>query len=187
LTRDLSTFASANQEFIFGDQAILPCLQKPFSRGTVLINSTSPFDPPVIDPRYLSNPLDLALLVAGFKYARAIRATSALQSISVQETYPGPTTQTDNQIEEFIRGGLATENHHGGTAAMLPRDLGGVVDSNLRVYGVQGLRVVDASIMPLLPAAHLQATVYGIAEKVSMVTSNPFSTFFSDFKKERCR
>jgi len=165
LTAELSTLSSANQEFIFGDQAILPCLHKSFSRGTVLINSTCPFDSPVINPRYLSNPLDTSLLVAGFKYARAIRATRALQGIGVHETYPGPTVQTDGQIEEFIRAGLNTENHHGGTAAMLPRNLGGVVDSELKVYGVQGLRVIDASIMPILPAAHLQATVYGIAEK----------------------
>jgi len=60
-----------------------------------------------------------------------------------------------------------TENHHAGTAAMLPRDLGGVVDPELKVYGVQGLRVVDASVMPMIPATHLQATVYAIAEKVS--------------------
>jgi choline dehydrogenase-like flavoprotein len=110
-----------------------------------------------------------------------MRATRALQEIGVQETFPGAAVQTDEQIENFIRSTLATENHHGGTAAMIPRHLGGVVDSGLKVYGVQGLRVIDASIMPTLPAAHLQATVYGIAEKVSFLpeftlsSSSPFN------------
>lgn len=77
--------------------------------------------------------------------------------------------QTDEQIEEFIREGVDTLHHHGGTASMLPRELGGVVDSSLRVYGVRGLRVVDASILPMPPAAHLQATIYGVAEKVRLL------------------
>lgn len=70
----------------------------------------------------------------------------------------------ESQIEAFVRGGVDTENHHAGTASMLPRELGGVVDSKLRVYGVEGLRIVDASVMPMIPAAHLQDTVYAVAE-----------------------
>lgn len=124
---------------------------------------------PVIDPRYLSNPLDLYTLVAGFLYARTIRATPALQAISALEVYPGSSVSSEDeaQIEAFVRGGIDTENHHVGTAAMLPRELGGVVDSELRVYGVEGLRIVDASVMPMIPAAHLQGTVYGIAERAA--------------------
>ena len=71
---------------------------------------------------------------------------------------------SESQIEAFVRGGLDTENHHAGTASMLPQELGGVVDSKLRVYGVEGLRIVDASVMPMIPAAHLQDTVYAVAE-----------------------
>jgi len=154
-------------EFIFDDSAILPALHQPFSRGTVLINSTSPFDSPVIDPRYLSNPLDLALFIAGFNYTRTIRNTNAMQAINVVETYPGDSVMTSEQIEVFVRTGVDTEHHHAGTASMLPRELGGVVDPQLRVYGLEGLRIVDASVVPMLPAAHLQATLYGVAEKVS--------------------
>ncbi|KUJ09818.1 alcohol oxidase [Mollisia scopiformis] len=167
LTSDISSSTVAYMEFIFGDNTILPALHQPFSRGTVSINSTSPFDNPVIDPRYLSNPLDLALFVAGFEYARKIRGTAAMQEINVTETYPGASVMTSEQIEEFVRGGVSTEHHHSGTASMLPQELGGVVDSKLRLYGVEGLRIVDASIVPMVPAAHLQATLYGIAEKAA--------------------
>jgi hypothetical protein len=181
LTSDISSSSIAYLEFIFDDSAILPALHQPFSRGTVLINSTSPFDSPVINPRYLSNPLDLNLLVAGFQYARTIRGTKAMRSISVIETYPGTSVTTVEQIEEFVREGVDTEHHHAGTASMLPRKLGGVVDPELRVYDIEGLRIVDASIIPMLPAAHLQATMYGVAEKVSpwhsasfLALSNPY-------------
>jgi choline dehydrogenase-like flavoprotein len=75
--------------------------------------------------------------------------------------------QSDEDIEEFIRETVNTLNHHVGTASMLPREMGGVVDSELKVWGVDGLRVVDASIIPTLPASHLQTSVYAIAEKVS--------------------
>lgn len=167
LKSDLSSSSIAYLEFIFGDRAILPALHQPFSRGSVLINSTSPFDSPVIDPRYLSNPLDLDLFVAGFQYVRTIRDTKAMQAIDVVETYPGASVMTSEQVEEFVRSGVDTEHHHAGTASMLPRELGGVVDPELRVYDVEGLRIVDASILPMVPAAHLQATLYGVAEKVS--------------------
>ena len=85
------------------------------------------------------------------------------------EVYPGASvsSEDESQIENFVRGGVDTENHHAGTAAMLPQELGGVVDSQLRVYGVNGLRIVDASVMPMIPAAHLQDTVYAIAERAA--------------------
>jgi choline dehydrogenase-like flavoprotein len=167
LNRDFTSSVAATMEFIFGDTIIIPGLQHPFSRGSVRINSTSPSMPPIIDPRYLSNPLDVASLIAAFKFARTIRATKALQEVSVIEVYPGPGVQSDEEIEEFIRGSVNTLNHHGGTASMLPREMGGVVDADLKVWGVDGLRVVDASIIPMLPASHLQTSVYAIAEKVS--------------------
>jgi choline dehydrogenase-like flavoprotein len=92
-----------------------------------------------------------------------------MQAIETVETFPGDAVETEEEIEAFIRGeeGVQTLNHHAGTAAMLPRQLGGVVDPELRVYGVRRLRVADASIVPILPAAHLQDTIYAVAEKAA--------------------
>ena len=170
LTQSLSSPFTAMLEFAFDDSILLPGLQQPFSRGCVHIRSTSPFDSPIIDQRYLSNPLDRLVLVQGFLYTRKIMGTQALKDIHGIEVFPGeeavPSSDL-NKIEEYIRGSVDTLNHHGGTAAMLPRELGGVVDPQLRVYGIKGLRIVDASIIPLLPAAHLQDTVYAISERAA--------------------
>lgn len=152
-------------EIIVGDTIIAPALQLPFSRGRVSISSTSAFDPPLLNPNYLSHPIDLLQLAIAFNYTRIMRTTPSLQSISFIESYPGQNITSQAQIEHFLRETIVSENHHVGTASMLPRKLGGVVDARLRVYGVKGLRVVDASVIPMLVAAHLQGTVYGVAEK----------------------
>ena len=82
--------------------------------------------------------------------------------------------QTDSDFRTFVESNYLPVFHPIGTAAMLPRSFGGVVDSNLRVYGVQGVRVVDASIIPIQLSAHLSSTVYGIAEKVCQASLNIF-------------
>lgn len=79
---------------------------------------------------------------------------------------PGANLTSNEALEEYIPSESRTFYHPSGTCKMGPRGLGGVVDDQLRVYGVQGLRVVDASVIPKLPAAHLMATVFAIAEKV---------------------
>lgn len=161
---------------------------RPFSRGSVKVscrcpdsvdcfwltfvqlNSSRPFDPPLIDPRYGSNPVDLDVLLASIVYNRQVLATTSMRSLQPLQLNPTPNA-TDQQILEFIKANVQTEFHPSGTCAMLPLELGGVVDPQLLVYGTQNLRIVDASIMPVIPASHLQAVVYGIAEKVG--TSNP--------------
>jgi len=165
LTRDLSATNTSHLEIIVGDGVIVPALQQPFSRGTIRLNNTSAFSAPLINPRYLSHPIDLLQLSAALNYSRVMRATQALSEVGMVETYPGPNITTPAQIAEFIQQAALSENHHVGTASMLPREYGGVVDEKLRVYGVGGLRVVDASVIPMLVAAHLQASVYGVAEK----------------------
>ncbi|KAH0270777.1 alcohol oxidase, partial [Aureobasidium melanogenum] len=140
---------------------------RPFSRGSVKLNSSRPFDPPLIDPRYGSNPVDLDVLLASIVYNRQVLATTSMRSLQPLQLNPTPNA-TDQEILEFIKANVQTEFHPSGTCAMLPLDLGGVVDPQLLVYGTQNLRIVDASIMPVIPASHLQAVVYGIAEKVGI-------------------
>ncbi|KAI9815357.1 MAG: hypothetical protein M1832_005495 [Thelocarpon impressellum] len=138
----------------------------PFSRGTCYIDSPNPFVPPLIDPRYGSNPVDLRILVEALKFNRRILATDAMVELQPAQFVP-PADADEDELMEVVKNGIRTEYHPSGTCAMLPKDQGGVVDSHLRVYGTQNLRVVDASIFPLVPAAHLQAVVYGVAEKMT--------------------
>ncbi|KAI5251943.1 hypothetical protein E4T42_03795 [Aureobasidium subglaciale] len=129
------------------------------------LNSSRPFDPPIIDPRYGSNPVDLDVLLASIVYNRQVLETTSMKLLEPLQVNPR-LNATDQEVMDFIKDNIQTEFHPSGTCAMLPLDLGGVVDPDLLVYGTQNLRIVDASIMPLIPASHLQAVVYGIAEKV---------------------
>jgi hypothetical protein len=167
LTSSLISEESATLEIIFNDQVLLSGLEAPFTRGSITINSTSVFSSPIIDPNYISNPLDIQILTAAIRYTRTILQTKAFASLNPVELVPGSDQDSDEEIEAFIKSGLGSLSHHCGTASMLKRELGGVVDERLNVYGIKGLRVVDASVMPMIPAAHLQSTVYAVAEKVS--------------------
>ena len=151
-------------------------LLHPLSRGTVNLDLTaaSPEDAePRVDYRTLSNPVDEAVLVEFVRFARRYFRETSLARYGPVEVGPGADVTSDAGLVAFVRTVLAPTQHHPvGTAAMLPRRLGGVVDDRLRVYGVAGLRVVDASIMPTLPGANTCQTVYAVAEKVR--TSPPF-------------
>ncbi|KAG7284227.1 hypothetical protein NEMBOFW57_010591 [Staphylotrichum longicolle] len=136
----------------------------PFSRGSVHINPADPQGKPVIDPKYLSNEYDQKALVEAAKFARQIANTEPIKSAWTAETEPGPAVQTDAQWLAFVRQAMGSFYHPTGTCAMLPREKGGVVDADLRVHGTTNLRVVDNSIIPIIPSAHIQTAAYGIAE-----------------------
>lgn len=109
--------------------------------------------------------MDLELLLAAILFNRQILATDSMQVLEPQQMSP-TLNATDDEIMTLIKDNIATEYHVSCSCPMMPLSLGGVVDPNLLVYGTHNLRIVDASIMPLVPASHLQAVVYGIGEKV---------------------
>ncbi|KAK2035178.1 GMC oxidoreductase [Colletotrichum zoysiae] len=144
--------------------------QKSLSRGTVTINTTDtdPAVPPVIDFGVLQNPIDLNVAILSVKAFRKFWNSPTLSVREVAEVVPGANVTSDEAIAEAIRDSVyASFAHPSGTASMQPLEHGGVVDPELRVYGIEGLRVVDSSIIPLIPACHLQSTVYAIAEKAA--------------------
>ena len=145
-------------------------IQKPFSRGSIHINASDPFGDPVIDFRVYSNPLDIDQAISYIKFTRRYIKTPTLAPLAPVETGPGTNvSDTDRAaLEQWLHATSGpTSFHASGTAALAPRKLGGVVDPELNVYGVKGLRIVDASIIPLIPSTHLSATTYAIAEKAA--------------------
>ncbi|KAI9151361.1 GMC oxidoreductase [Paramyrothecium foliicola] len=151
-----------------GSTAVLVAVQKQLSRGTVWINSNDadPSIAPHIDFQTAANPIDMIMARLGLRRAREFMSSDTVASLEPVETYPGPSVDSDVEIENTMREALLRPSfdHPVGTAAMMPKEFGGVVNTKLQVYGVQGLWVVDASVMPLVPAAHTQATVYAVAE-----------------------
>ncbi|RYO86799.1 hypothetical protein DL766_000161 [Monosporascus sp. MC13-8B] len=139
------------------------------SRGSVNVNTTDPYDAePIVDYRALSNPVDTDILVEFIKFARRYHFNTSLAAYGPRETAPGPGVVEDDDIADYVRTTASpTLYHPSGTCAMLPKELGGVVDESLRVYGVGRLRVVDASIIPTLPGGNTCQTVYAIAEKAA--------------------
>ena len=144
----------------------------PFSRGTCYINSPDPFEPPLIDPRWLTNPVDRQVLIEALQFNRLILAAPSMLELQAAQFVP-PYDADEAALNQVIDNGIRTEFHPSGTCAMLPLEQGGVVDSRLVVWGTQNLRVVDAGIFPVIPAAHLQAVVYGVAEKVCQCPNDP--------------
>ncbi|KAI0782928.1 GMC oxidoreductase [Abortiporus biennis] len=137
----------------------------PFSRGSCHIGSADSLATPVIDPKYLSNPVDLETMLAAVKHTRKVMVTSPLKDYHLDYEQVGASA-SDDELREWIRNNGISMFHPVGTASMLPREDGGVVDSNLVVYGTKNIRVVDASIIPLVVSVPLQDTLYAIAEKV---------------------
>ncbi len=149
-------------------------LLHPLSRGTVNVDPVDPHNrEPLVDYRALSNPLDSVLIADMIRFSRRFYTQNpALAAYAPREMAPGDYVNSDEDLAAYLSETLSpTEYHPAGTCAMLPRALGGVVDQKLRVYGVDGLRVVDASIFPTLPGANTCQTVYAVAEKVRFLCS----------------
>ncbi|KAF8229357.1 glucose oxidase [Tricholoma matsutake] len=145
----------------------------PFSRGTVKITSTDPFTYPTVRVGYFSADIDLDIQVATARLARRIFSSPPLNSICITETIPGSAVPdnaqrgTDAAWASWIQDTFVPVAHPIGTAAMMRRSLGGVVNAQLKIFDTANVRVVDASIMPLQISAHLSATLYGVAEKAA--------------------
>jgi 4-pyridoxate dehydrogenase len=145
---------------------IRPCLLHPDSRGEVLLRSANPNDKVKIVTNFLTAPNDLPTLRQGVRIAREVAAQPPLAPFRGVETSPGPKIQSDAEIDNWIRNVAATANHPASTC-MMGTGPDAVVDPQFRVHGVEQLRVVDASAMPDLVSAHINACVLMMAEKAS--------------------
>lgn len=148
----------------------IAAVMHPLSRGSVHINASDPLGKPIIDPNYLSNEHDVQAAIVAAKKCRQIAQTPPMSDVWVSEYEPGlDKVNTDAEWRDFVLNTTLSIYHPVGTCSMLPRKDGGVVDSKLKVYGTTNLRVVDASIIPVLISAHLQTAVYGIAEMAAEI------------------
>ncbi len=137
----------------------------PTSRGHLQIGSANPFAPPLIQPNYLSTKEDVVELLEAAHFLRRMAATPALQQIIKRQILPGPEVQSDAELVADIRARSSTVFHPCGTCAMGPDPKSSVVDPRLRVHGIEGLRVIDASIMPQITSGNLNAPSMMIGAK----------------------
>ncbi|KAF5963889.1 alcohol oxidase [Fusarium bulbicola] len=143
---------------------IFSSIMHPMSRGSVHINGQAVKGKPIIDLNYLNNEYDIQALIEGARFTRKVAETDPLRSVWAAEFEPGLGKRTDAQLRDWAVKTVNSFYHPVGTCAMLPKKDGGLVDANLKVYGTNNLRVVDASIVPVQLSGHIQTAVYGIAE-----------------------
>ena len=141
-------------------------VQRPESVGSVMIRSTDPTVAPAIDPNYLASDEDVRLLREGIKIGRDVIAQKAFDPYRGNELDPGPEVKTDAQLDEYVRRNCHTQYHPVGSCKM-GIDPMAVVNPELKVHGLAGLRVVDASVMPIMVSANTNAATIMIAEKAS--------------------
>jgi choline dehydrogenase len=143
----------------------------PDSRGTIRLSSADPGAPPLVDPGFLTDHRDLERLAAGLAMARDATAGAAFAALGITETVPGPGTRDPGDVRAWISRAVGSYFHPAGTCRM-GTGPDAVTDSRLRVHGIAGLRVADASVMPVIPNAPPHATVLAIAEKAAdLITS----------------
>jgi choline dehydrogenase len=145
---------------------------RPASRGSLRIASADPYAAPLIDPRYFTAEQDVRAVLSGIATARRIAASGALAPWGVEEVSPGPAAAGEESLAEHTRRYFGSYCHPVGTCLMGEDDLS-VVDSELRVRGLDGLRVADASVMPSIPSNNTNATVYAIAERAADLLRRP--------------
>ncbi|KAJ5033354.1 uncharacterized protein L3040_008472 [Drepanopeziza brunnea f. sp. 'multigermtubi'] len=166
---DFSSLPTTQPKDGYQYATILAAIVAPLSRGTVTLASASADDLPIIDPKWLTSPTDQAVAIAAYKRVRAAFASQAMAPVLIGgEYFPGPDVKTDAQILSAIQKTVQTVWHASCTCKMGKKgDPDAVVDSQAKVFGVTGLRVVDASAFALLPPGHPQSTVYALAEKIA--------------------
>jgi len=141
---------------------------RPESQGSIHIGSPDPFAPPKIRPNFLSQQIDCEALVGGMRIARQVGEADALAKYRAYEMNPGPERQSDEELLDYARSSGATTYHVMGTCKMgAADDPMAVVNPNLKVQGMEGLRVVDASVMPTMPSGNINAPVIMVAEKAA--------------------
>lgn len=147
-----------------------PLRSHPFSKMNVPISSKDPAAKPKVDPRFFSQPLDLEFMARHLLFCEQLRHTEPLAGYFKPDGQRNHEQANIKNLEDAKQCLLDTAQatYHGcGSNAMLPREKGGFVDSDLRVYGVKNLRVADASIIPLIPRGNIMSTVYAIGEKAA--------------------
>lgn len=135
----------------------------PTSRGRIAVSGPTSADPPLIDPHYLETEHDRAMFRSAFRMARRVGHHPALDEWRDSEVLPGPATETEVEIDEFIARAASTHHHPAGTCRM-GADVGAVVDPDLRLNGLDNVFVVDASVIPQIPSGPINAAVIAIAE-----------------------
>ncbi|RWQ26203.1 GMC family oxidoreductase N-terminal domain-containing protein [Mesorhizobium sp.] len=137
---------------------------RPRSRGTVRLNSADPADHPLIDPNYWSDPYDRDMSIKGLRLAREIMRQKALAAYVLREVLPGPTLTSDDELFDYACRSSKTDHHPVGTCRM-GHDAMSVVTPDLRLRGIEGLRVCDASVMPRIPSSNTNAPTIMVGEK----------------------
>lgn len=182
---------SSNEELLFAEgfvplsnvplpssgdyMTILSIVTSPTSRGSVIINSTDQSAAPIIDPNYLATNFDQYTAVQAMRDAFTILTTQAFEDYVGAPYRPLADRSTDEELLEYVRRHGVTIYHGVGTAKMSSRDAAwGVLDPDLRVKGVEGLRIVDASVFPEIPECHTMVAVYILAEKAADIIKKAY-------------
>lgn len=154
--------------------SLIPILMRPKGRGHITLGGTDPAADPLIDPAYWAEQDDVDLMVKAMKLGRDLLAQKAWEGVRGPEVLPGPAVQDDAALADYIRRSSGTAYHLCGTCRMGADPAEAVVDAQLRVHGMEGLRVVDAAIMPEVPGGNTNAPTIMIAEKgADMILGRP--------------